>query len=101
MSFRGDAPAVKHEAVAGRVSMMTPLILKRAALSRSSGQWDDDAYDVLENGTLSSAASSYRRLRRSGCGRAGTAGHIKRAAHGFEPTREEAMAAFAKSWRCQ
>jgi hypothetical protein len=48
MSFRGDAPAVKHEAVAGRVSMMTPLILKRAALSRSSGQWDDDAYDVLE-----------------------------------------------------
>jgi hypothetical protein len=85
MSFRGDAPAVKHEAVAGRVSMMTPLILKRAALSRSSGQWDDDAYDVLRT-ALSSAASSYRRLRRRtalGCGRAGTAGHIKRAAHGF------------------
>jgi hypothetical protein len=51
MSFRGDAPAVKHEAVEdwGRVSMMTPLILKRAALSRSSEQWDDHAYDVLEN----------------------------------------------------
>jgi hypothetical protein len=26
-------------------------------------------------------------------------GDIKRAAHGYEPTREAAMAAFAKSWR--
>jgi hypothetical protein len=26
-------------------------------------------------------------------------GQIKRAAHGYEPTREVAMAAFAKSWR--
>jgi hypothetical protein len=26
-------------------------------------------------------------------------GHIRRAAHGYEPTREAAMAAFAKSWR--
>jgi hypothetical protein len=25
-------------------------------------------------------------------------GHIGRAAHGYEPTREAAMAAFAKSW---
>jgi hypothetical protein len=29
---------------------MTPLILKRASASRSSGQWRDDDYDVLENG---------------------------------------------------
>jgi hypothetical protein len=29
---------------------MTPLILKRAALSRPSGEWRDDDYDVLENG---------------------------------------------------
>jgi hypothetical protein len=31
-----------------------------------------------------------------------TSGHngdIRRAAHGYEPTREAAMAAFAKSWR--
>jgi hypothetical protein len=31
-----------------------------------------------------------------------TSGHngdIHRAAHGYEPTREAAMAAFAKSWR--
>jgi hypothetical protein len=29
----------------------------------------------------------------------GHGGHIERAAHGYEPTREAAMAAFAKSWR--
>jgi hypothetical protein len=28
-------------------------------------------------------------------------GDIRRAAHGYEPTREAAMAAFAKSWRRQ
>jgi hypothetical protein len=31
-----------------------------------------------------------------------TSGHngdIRRAAHGYEPTREAAMAAFAKSWK--
>jgi hypothetical protein len=26
-------------------------------------------------------------------------GHIRRPAHGYEPTREAVMAAFAKSWR--
>jgi hypothetical protein len=26
-------------------------------------------------------------------------GEMRRAAHGYEPTREAAMAAFAKSWR--
>jgi hypothetical protein len=46
-----------------------PLILKRASLYRSSGQWRDEDCD------------------------------IKRAAYGYEPTREAAMAAFAKSWR--
>jgi hypothetical protein len=31
-----------------------------------------------------------------------SADSIKRATHGYEPTREQAMAAFAKSWRrCQ
>jgi hypothetical protein len=32
--------------------MTQQLILKRAALSRSSGQWSDDDYDVLENGVV-------------------------------------------------
>jgi hypothetical protein len=31
---------------------MSPLILKRASTSRSSGQWRDDDYDVLENGVV-------------------------------------------------
>ena len=31
---------------------MTPLILKRGSASRSSGQWRDDDYDVLENGVV-------------------------------------------------
>jgi len=29
-----------------------PLILKRASASRSSGEWCDDDYDVLENGVV-------------------------------------------------
>jgi hypothetical protein len=31
---------------------MSPLILKRASASRSSGQWSDDDYDVLEDGVV-------------------------------------------------
>jgi hypothetical protein len=31
---------------------MTPLILKRASVSRSPGQWRDDDYDVLEKGVV-------------------------------------------------
>jgi hypothetical protein len=32
--------------------LMSPLILKRASASRSSGQWRDDDYDVFENGIV-------------------------------------------------
>jgi hypothetical protein len=32
--------------------MATPLILTRASLSRPSGHWRDDDYDVLENGVV-------------------------------------------------
>jgi hypothetical protein len=32
--------------------------LKRASASRRSGEWNDDDFDVLANGVLSSAASS-------------------------------------------
>ena len=31
---------------------MSTLILKRASASRSSGQWRDDDYDVVENGVI-------------------------------------------------
>jgi hypothetical protein len=50
--------------------MATPLILKRNPVS-----------DNQEDYSVHSAAT------------------VKRAAHGYEATREAAMAAFAKSWR--
>jgi hypothetical protein len=40
-----------------------------------------------------------RRNNRNWMWASGHGGHIKRAAHGYEATREAAMAAFAKSWR--
>src|SRR5262245_29055310 len=63
--------------------------------------WRDDDYDVLEDGVivgrifLSPAASQDRPWMWA----SGYNGDIKRAAYGYEPTREAAMAAFAKSWR--
>jgi hypothetical protein len=71
---------------------MAPLILKRASASWSSGQWSDDDYDVLENGKvvgrnfLPAAPAGRQWMWASGPG-----GHIERAAHGYEPTREAAM----------
>jgi hypothetical protein len=78
-----------------------PLILKRGSTSRPSGTWSDDDYGVLENGILVG-----RIFRSSGAPQdrpwmwaSGHDGQIRRAAHGYEPTREAAMTAFAKSWR--
>jgi hypothetical protein len=31
---------------------MSPLVLKRASASRSSGEWNDDDYDVLAEGIV-------------------------------------------------
>jgi hypothetical protein len=72
-----------------------------ASLSRPSGQWRDDDYDVLEDGVVVGrifkvpVAPQDRAWMWAG----GHSGHIKRAAYGYETTREAAMAAFAKSWR--
>jgi hypothetical protein len=81
---------------------MSPLILTRASVSRPSGQWRDDDYDVLENGVVVGrifkvpvAPQDRPWMWASGH----SAATVKRAAHGYEPTREEAMAAFARSWR--
>jgi hypothetical protein len=54
---------------------MFPLIFKRAVASRTSGEW--------------------RVLRTLAYGHHGK----RKPTHGYEPTREDAMAAFAKSWR--
>ena len=78
------------------------LILKRASTSRPSGEWSDDDYDVLCESAV------VGRIFRSAAAPAGTPwfwtlayAHLedRTPTHGYEPTREEAMAAFARSWR--
>jgi hypothetical protein len=36
------------------------LLLKRAALSRPSGQWNEDDFDVLADGTVVGGAQTHR-----------------------------------------
>jgi len=78
------------------------LVLKRASASRSSGEWSDDDYDVLAGGVV------VGRILKSAAAPVGTPwlwtlayGHHedRTPIYGYEPTREEAMTAFAKSWR--
>jgi hypothetical protein len=61
---------------------MTSLTLRHANFSRSSGQWQDEGYD---GGRLWMWASGHN-------------GDYRRTTQGYEPTREDAMEAFAKSW---
>jgi hypothetical protein len=75
------------------------LILKRAAASRSSGEWNDD---VLGVGLI------VGRIMRANAAPVDAPwmwtlafGHHedRTPTHGYEATREASMAAFAKSWR--
>ena len=78
------------------------LTLKRASASRPSGEWNDDDFDVLCEGVV------VGRIFEAAASPAGTPwmwtlafGHHedRTPTHGYEATREDAMAAFAKSWR--
>jgi hypothetical protein len=78
------------------------LILKRASASRSSGEWDDDDYDVLADGVV------VGRIMETAAAPVGQPwmwtlafGHHedRTPTHGYAATPEAAMAAFAKSWR--
>ena len=78
------------------------LVLKRASASRSSGEWSDDDYDVLAEGDV------VGRIFKVHAAPVGTpwmwtlafGQHEERTpTQGYAVTREEAMAAFAKSWR--
>jgi hypothetical protein len=78
------------------------LPLKRAALSRPSGEWNDDDHDVVANGEV------VGRIFKANAAPVGSPWmwtlifphHERRSpTHGYEATREAAMAAFAKSWR--
>ena len=80
--------------------METPLILKRAATSRPSGDWNEDDYDVLADGEV------VGRIYKANAAPAGAPWmwtlafwhHKDRTpTHGYEETREAAMAVFAKS----
>jgi hypothetical protein len=78
------------------------LILKRASASRPSGDWSDADYDVLADGeVVGRIMKVYAAPVETSWMWTLAYGHHKdrRPAHGYEPTREAAMAAFAKSWR--
>jgi hypothetical protein len=77
------------------------LALKRAAASRPSGEWRYDDYDVIADGVV------VGRIMKAAAAPVGQPWlwtladgyHEDRTpTHGYEPTREAAMAAFAKSW---
>jgi hypothetical protein len=77
------------------------LLLKRAALSRPSGEWNDDDYDVLADGAV------VGRIFKMNAAPVGSPwmwtlafGHHedRTPTHGYAATREAAMEAFAKSW---
>src|SRR5262245_34078926 len=72
------------------------------AASRLSGEWSDDDYDVLADGIV------VGRIMKAAAAPVGSPwlwtlgyGHHedRTPIFGYEPTREAAMAAFAKSWR--
>jgi hypothetical protein len=77
------------------------LVLKRASASRPSGKRSDDDYDVLADGVAVGRIFKVRLGGRTPWMWALLFGyHEDRIpTHGYEPTREAAMAAFAKSWR--
>jgi len=81
---------------------MGQLILKRASASRPFDEWNEDDFDVLADGIV------VGRILKVHAAPVGTpwmwtlafGQHEDRTpTHGYEATREAAMAAFAKSWR--
>jgi hypothetical protein len=76
------------------------LTLKRAPIG-----WNQNDFDVVENGVVVGRIFCLDAVGPQGRPWMWASGHsaatVKRAAHGYEPTREAAMAAFAKSWRNQ
>jgi len=78
------------------------LVLKRASTSRSSGEWNEDDYDVLADGAV---VGRIMKVHAAPVGSPwmwmlGFGHHEDRTpTHGYAATREAAMAAFAKGWR--
>jgi hypothetical protein len=83
-------------------TLASSLILKRASASRPSGEWNAEDFDVIADGVV------VGRIFEANAAPVGTpwmwtlafGPHEARSpTHGYEATREAAMAAFAKSWR--
>ena len=82
--------------------MPQQLILKSASKGRPSGEWNEDDYDVVADGLV------VGRIMKAAAVPVGmswmwTLGYGYREdrtpIHGYAATREDAMAAFSKSWR--
>jgi len=101
LAARGAGAAV--EVVADLVKMDKDyLVLKRASTSRPSGEWNDDDFDVLADGAVVGRIMKVHAAPEGSpwMWTLGFGHHEDRTpTHGYEPTREAAMAAFAKSWR--
>jgi hypothetical protein len=81
--------------------MSPPLILKCASASRPSGEWNVDDFDVLGDGAVVGRIfkANASPVRASWMWTLAFWHHEDRTpTHGYEATREAAMAAFAKSW---
>jgi hypothetical protein len=81
---------------------MQYLILKRASASRPSGEWNDDDFDVFADGAVvgriyADASASTRPELRWLWSILEVIPDVR--THGYAATREDAMAAFVKSWR--
>ena len=79
---------------------MSSLVLKHASTSRSPGEWNDDDFDVLADGVV------VGRIMKVHAAPVGSpwmwtilSYEDRQPEHGYESTREAAMAVFAKSWR--
>jgi hypothetical protein len=75
------------------------LILKRASASRPGGEWNDDDYDALADGVVVGRImlAAVAPVGSPWLWTLGYGHHEDRApTHGYEATREAAMAAFAK-----
>jgi hypothetical protein len=77
------------------------LTLKRASISHRSGKERDDDYDILADGVVVGRIFKVRVGGRTPWMWTLASGQHKdrTPTHGYEATRETAMAAFAKSWR--